>query len=173
MTSTQQALLINPLSLYAIMQEHVTLLQQIMEAEGEVSPEMEEALQLNGQEMQRKSMSVAYMIKTLEYNADVLEKEIDRLRSLKQKADNAKEFLKQRLSEAMILYGIERLDGGNIKLFFRKSESVDIFEPAFLPDKFLIPKPPEPSKQQIKAAIKAGEEVPGARLIEKQNLQIK
>lgn len=164
---------VNPLSLYAIMEEHTSLLHQIMEADGELSPEMEDALLLNGTEMQRKSLSVAYMIKTMDYNIDVLDKEIDRLQALKQKASNAKEFLKQRLSEAMQLFGVERLDGGNIKLFFRKSESVEITGPGELPEKFFIPKPPEPSKTLIKAAIKAGEEVPGAHLVEKQNLQIK
>jgi hypothetical protein len=174
MTSTPAILPINnPLSLYAIMQEHLTLLQQVLEADGEVTPDMEEALLFNGQEMQKKSMSVAYAIKTLEYNADILDKEIDRLQSLKTKAIKARKFFKQRLSEAMQLYGIERLDGGNMKLFFRKSDSVDIIDAGLLTDDFLKYPPPEPMKSKIKAAIKAGEEVPGAQLITKQNLQIK
>jgi hypothetical protein len=174
MTSTPGILPINnPLSLYGIMQEHLELLQQILEADGELTPEMEEALLFNGQEMQKKSMSVAYAIKTLEYNSDILDKEIDRLQSLKQKADNAKEFLKQRLSEAMMLYGIERLDGGNMKLFFRKSEAIVVTDPAQIPEQFLEWKDPVVSKTKIKASIKAGEEVPGAQLITKQNLQIK
>lgn len=174
MTSTHAILpLNNPLSLYAIMQEHLTLLQLILEADGELTSEMEEALLLNGQEMQKKTISVAYMLKTLEYNSDILDKEIDRLQSLKTKAVNAKEFLKQRLSEAMQLYGIERLDGGNIKLFFRKSEAVVVTDPAQIPEQFLEWKDPVVSKTKIKAAIKAGEEVPGAQLTTKQNLQIK
>lgn len=173
MTSTPGLPLSNPLSLFAIMQEHLSLMQQILEADGELSPGAEEALLLNGQEMQRKATSVAYMVKALDYNVDVLNKEIDRLQALKQRAENAKEFLKQRLSEAMQLYGIERLDGGNIKLYFRKSEAVEVTNQSEIPEQFLEWKDPVVSKSKIKEALKAGETVPGVQLITRQNLQIK
>lgn len=163
----------SPLSLFAIMQEHLQLVDQVADADGEVTPELETALGLNGDQLQAKATSVAYVIKTVDYNIDVLDKEIARLQELKTKAAKAKEFLMQRLSEAMQLFGIERLDGGNIKLFFRKSEAVEIFAQPYLPDEFLEWKDPIPNKKKIKEAIKAGEEVPGARLITRQNLQIK
>jgi hypothetical protein len=164
---------VNPMSLFAIMEEHVQLMSQIMEAEGEVTPEMEEALQLNGEQMQRKAMSVGYAVKTCEYSIEVLDKEIDRLQALKKRAAMAKEFFKQRLSEAMQLYGIERLEGGNIKLSFRKSTSVDVYEKLAIPEQYLEWKEPEVNKKRIAEALKAGDEVPGARLLTKQNLQIK
>lgn len=175
MTSTPRTNLpINsPLSLFAIMQEHLQLLDQIADADGEITPEVDAALQLNGEQMQAKCTSVAYMIKTVEYNTDILDKEIARLQVLKDKAAKAKEFLKQRLCEAMQLYGIERLDGGNIKLFFRKSEAVEVTNQAEIPEQFLEWKDPVVSKTKIKEALKAGEEVPGAHLVTRQNLQIK
>lgn len=163
----------NPLSLYAIMQEHLQLLDQIADSDGEVTPEVEDALLFNGEQMQAKATSVAYVIKTVEYNVDILEKEIARLLALKEKAAKAKEFLMQRLSEAMQLYGIERLDGGNIKLFFRKSTAVMITDYTKIPEQFLEWKDPVISKTKIKEALKVGEEVPGAHLVTRQNLQIK
>lgn len=155
------------------MQEHLHLLERIADADGEITPEIEAELGFNGDKMQAKATSVAYMIKTVDYNIDVLDKEIDRLQDLKNKATKAKEFLKQRLSEAMQLYGIERLDGGNIKLFFRKSEAVEITDQTKIPDQFLEWKDPVVSKTKIKEALKVGEEVPGAHLVTRQNLQIK
>lgn len=163
----------SPLSLFAIMQEHLQLVDQVADADGEVTPELETALGLNGDQLQAKATSVAYVIKTVEYNMDILDKEIARLQELKTKAAKAKEFLMQRLSEAMQLFGIERLDGGNIKLFFRKSTAVVVTDQAQIPEQFLRWKEPEVDKTKIKEAFKAGEEVPGARIITKQNLQIK
>jgi hypothetical protein len=53
--------------------------------------------------------------------------------------------------------------------------SVDVFEPGLIPAQFMTtPKPPEPApnKTAIAAAIKGGEEVPGARLTQSQRLVV-
>lgn len=59
------------------------------------------------------------------------------------------------------------------KLYPARDESVELDEGAqFPPELCSNPKPPAPSKTKIKAAIKAGEAVAGARLVRKDRLTI-
>ena len=59
------------------------------------------------------------------------------------------------------------------KLYPARDESVELDEGAqFPPELCNDPKPPAPSKTKIKAAIKAGEAVTGARLVRKDRLAI-
>ena len=59
------------------------------------------------------------------------------------------------------------------KLYPERDESVELDEGAqFPPELCNDPKPPTPSKTKIKAAIKAGEAVAGARLVRKDRLTI-
>lgn len=59
------------------------------------------------------------------------------------------------------------------KLYLERDESVEIDEGAtFPPDLCNEPKPPTPSKTKIRAAIKAGEAVAGARIVRKDRLTI-
>ena len=59
------------------------------------------------------------------------------------------------------------------KLHIGRDESIEIDEGAtFPPELCNAPKPPAPSKTAIKAAIKAGEAVAGARIVRKDRLTI-
>ena len=59
------------------------------------------------------------------------------------------------------------------KLYEGRDESVELDEgAAFPPELCNDPKPPAPSKTKIKAAIKAGEAVAGARIVRKDRLTI-
>lgn len=59
------------------------------------------------------------------------------------------------------------------KLYLDRDESVELEEGAtFPPELCNDPKPPAPSKTKIKAAIKAGQPVAGARIVRKDRLTI-
>ena len=67
-----------------------------------------------------------------------------------------------------------KFETARVKLSFRKSESVAIADESLIPDEFIkteIIK--NPMKNDIKKALKAGELVPGAGLVENLNLQVK
>ncbi|MNL55341.1 hypothetical protein D3C87_1787490 [compost metagenome] len=62
------------------------------------------------------------------------------------------------------------------RLYIDRDESVDVYDEKQIPASFMSkPKPPEPkpSKAEIKKAIKAGTEVPGARIVKKDRLELK
>ena len=86
--------------------------------------------------------------------------------------------LKDYLQACMSITGTEKIssDDGLLSaiLMTDRDESIEIDEGAVFPPELCNkPKPPEPSKTLIKAAILAGEPVAGARIVHKDRLQIK
>jgi DNA gyrase/topoisomerase IV subunit A len=142
--------------------------------EGELTPELEQALSLTQEEFQDKAISYGFIMKQFDNDASIIEAEINRLRALLNKADQRKELFKQRLSEAMQQFGVEKITTPLLKLSFRKSEAVEITDGESIPAEYYDEKIVTTlSKTRIKEAIKAGEIVTGAELVVKQNLQIK
>jgi hypothetical protein len=158
------------MNLYQIKNEYLTLASQL--EQGELTPEIEQQLQINEEQLKEKAINYGYVIKSFEYDNDVIDAEIKRLKQLKEQKENAVDKLKNAVSDAMQLYGIEKIDSPTLKLSFRKSESIEVSEN--IDKKYLIEKTTlQPDKQAIKKAIKDGKQVEGAVLVTNYNIQIK
>ena len=71
-------------------------------------------------------------------------------------------------------FGINKIKSETLQLSFRKSESVEVFDESLVDEKFKKVKTEiSLDKTAIKNAIKNGEDVQGAKIVEKNNLQIK
>lgn len=160
-------------NLFNIQRQYLDLMRQIEEAEGEITPEIDQALTLTQNQLQEAAINIGYVIKTFDYNEAVLKAEIDRLTNLKHKVAKSRELLKNRLSESMQHFGIEKIESTTLKLSFRKSKAVVITDEKVIPAAYLNQPPPEPDKTAIREAISSGIAVPGAEIIERKNLQIK
>lgn len=160
-------------SLFNIHNEYLQLLGKIEEAEGEITEEIDQALQFTEQRLREEGINVAQMIMMLDLWVGNLDLEISRLEGIRRRANKGGEMLKNRLAAAMNEFGIERLVHDTVTISFRKSEAVEITDERLLPPEYLIQGPTYPGKTRIKEAIKAGKEVPGAELVQRQNLQIK
>ena len=160
------------MNLFNIKQEYINLVNTIIDNNGELSPELSQALAINETELKEKAINYGYVIKSFEYENDIIDAEIKRLKALKEQKEKAIQKLKNAVSDAMNLYGIEKVESPALKLSFRKSESIEISEN--LDKRFMIEKVTlQPDKVAIKEAIKKGEQVDGAVLVINQNLQIK
>lgn len=159
--------------LFEIQQQYLELMVTIEEADGEITPEIDQALQFTERRLQSEAGDIAYVIKTWEYWQENLEKEVERLEKMKQKINKGAELLKNRLKMAMEQFGIERINDMNITISFRKSEAVEIANEVMVPLEYKDQPPPKVSKTRIKEAIKKGIDVPGASLVQRNNLQIK
>ena len=166
-------MLIRNNKLYNIQQQYMHILECIEASEGEITPEIDVALQLNQQQMQEAGVNIGLSIKALDYSEDVLDTEIERLTAYRTKIRKGKELLKNRLSLAMQQFGIERISSPTINLSFRKSEAIEITEENAIPAAYLDPQPSKVNKTRIKEAINEGTMVPGASLVTRQNLIIK
>jgi hypothetical protein len=161
-------------NIYNITTEFLQLEAQLIENGGELTPELEQSLIINKDELQHKSIQYGYVIKSLSDNVDAIDAEIKRLQSIKKVNENAIDRLKDTLSSAMQLFGIPELKTPTLKINFRKSEQVIVHDVNSLPQMFKTIKVSEqPDKIKIKEAIKSGEDVIGCELITVQNIQIK
>ncbi len=84
------------------------------------------------------------------------------------------DWLKAFYVETMMKHGIKKINGTTYSIGLKSTESVTILDESIIPERFFVIKEMKSvSKNEIKAAIKAGEIVSGANLITKQSLTIR
>lgn len=159
-------------SLYHIETEYLTLINQVEELGGELTPELEEQLMINETELQSKSIAYLEFISSKESLNTRIDDEIKRLQAMKKANNNLILRLKDNLLNAVKLFG--KFEVGLTKFGTRKSQQVIVNVNANELDKeFKTIKVTEtPNKKAIKDAIKAGESVEGCELIDVENLKI-
>lgn len=119
-------------SIFEIDKELYTLYDEIEEAGGEITPEIEEKLELNGQEMTNKVKSITNYINKLKADLLAINSETDRLAKLKKSKENTIKGLTNIVLFAIKKYGTEDkkgkkwIDWGTGKVTIRKSESVEV-----------------------------------------------
>lgn len=69
-------------SIFNIESEYLELMQEIEYAEGELTPELEERLTINKEDLEKKAVSYGYYIKTIDNDAVLVKTEIDRLQRM-------------------------------------------------------------------------------------------
>lgn len=125
-------------------------------------------------ERNKKLEAVALYIKSLEAEAEAMKAEAKKLSDRREAKERKAERLRSYISNSMQALGDTKLETAKVALSFRKSEAVEVYDPVLLPAEFTKTKTTvTPDKTAIKAAIKSGQEVAGATLEVKQNLQIK
>ena len=141
---------------------------------GEIKPEIMQQLSISRNELETKAVDYGYVIKAFDDEIDIIEREIERLEERKAYVKKNKERMKTIVGSAMEEFGINKIKSETLQLSFRKSESVDIFDESLIDEKFKKVKTEiSLDKTAIKNAIKNGEDVQGAKIVEKNNLQIK
>jgi hypothetical protein len=161
------------MNIYQIEQEYLVLSNDIIEAGGEITPELETALAINKEQLQNKGINYGFVIKSLENDISTIEEEIKRLNALKSSRTKTTELLKSTIKQAMQLYGIEEIKTPTLKINFRKSESVEVDDTILDVNYFNHKVVSTPDKTAIKEAIKSGKNITGAVLNVNFNLQIK
>lgn len=116
-----------------------------------------------------KIENIGLWIKDLKADAEAIRAEELLLSGRRRAKENKLEKLKSWLSYAL---DGEKFETAKLRISYRKSQSVEA-DLDKLPDKYLRFRDPEPDKKKLAADLKAGKEIPGAVLIEKQNLQIR
>ena len=161
-------------SIYKIQNEFQLIIAEVINNEGEITPELETALTINKEQLQSKAVDYCYVIKQLDYDCEQIDNEIARLNKLKKVRSNLTDRLKNTVSSAMQLYDVEKIETPLIKLSFRNSESVEITNESQLDACFIVTKTvTSPDKKAIKDAIKSGQLVCGATISYNKNLQIR
>ena len=153
-------------SLYEIDQ---SILECIDQETGElIDPERLESLFM---ERNQKIENVALWIKNLQSDALAFKAEKEAFAEREKAATKKAEQLKAWL--AQILEG-QKFSTGKCAVSFRKSTKLEVLDEYLIPGKYMVQTVTyKPDANIIKEAIRHGDEVPGCRLVENLNTQIK
>lgn len=174
----------NSLTLYQLTEEQQLIEDLLIENGGELTPEIEEALNANQLALSEKVDGYNCILRKFEGAETAIDAEIKRLTALKKTAQNAQKSLKSHIASAMIEHGIQKLEGNLCKISFRRSEAVDITDAALADLDIVAEKVAADlpnyvkvelsyNKTKIKELIKAGSAVPGASIKDNYSLQIR
>ena len=161
-------------TIYEIEQNYLQIVNQLIDNEGEITDELNEALTITQNELQNKAVNYSFVIKQIESDIEQIENEVKRLNAMKKVQQNVIDRLKSTLTTAMNIFEVDEIKTPLIKINFRKSESVEVEDVNVLPNDYKVIKVTEQAdKIKIKAALKSGEIIAGCSISENKNIQIK
>ena len=162
-------------ALYVIANEYRDAANKLAELDLDPQTVADTLESLSG-DLEVKAQNVALMVRCFEADAAACKQwakeATERAKAIEARADRMREYLASNLEAC----GIEKVAGPGVSISFRASSAVVIDAEDLLPVDFMRVKPapaPEPDKTAIAAAIKAGQEVPGAHIEHRRSIQIK
>ncbi len=160
------------MKLYEIDKAYQEWQEKVMEADGEITQELMEELDRIQETGDEKLESYAIVVKSFLAEAEAINGEKKRLDEREKRAKAAAENVKRCADYLMQLLGKDKFKTARTAITYRRSNSVEITDESAIPEQyFKIER--KVSKTDIKAAIKNGEQINGAVLVEKQNIQIR
>ena len=134
-----------------------------------------QALEITEGDFEEKSKGYTYKISELGGSIDNLDNHIKRLQANKKKLVANQDYLKNNLTNAMVLFGKNKVNIDDVfTLSIRSSESLEITDESLISKLYMVTKLSEsPDKKAIKSFIKSGGQIEGAIIKQNNNLQIK
>ena len=151
-----------------------SLLDNLGEQEGLTVEMIHGALGQVEDDINTKIENTCKVIKEIEADSIGIEEEIKRLSALKKQKENTVKKLKEYVEFEMNGIGLTKVEGKLFKISFRKSKVVKVLDETKIPKEFIKIKTTETiSKTDLGKALKNGEIIEGAELVENKTLQIK
>lgn len=148
------------------------LVASVDDETGEVDSEIVRELDTLSMARDTKLENIGIFIKSLVAEAEAIRTEEIKLAKRRVVKENTVNRLKEYVANNMLSQNQMKFDSPRVAYSFRRSEAVNIT--GDVPKKYMTRTVTEkPDRKAITAAIKAGQKVRGAELVEKQNLQIK
>ena len=166
-------------ALYALTNQYLALAEKLSDGDFDAAT-IADTIEASGitDEIAEKVQGLEYVARGAEAHNLAIDAEIARLQALKQHRMKVAAGLRGYLLDNMQRMQIERIDCPMFSISIRKNPpAVEIFDQLSLPAQFMVvpePKPPvaAPDKKAIAAAIKAGQDVPGAKLVQGVRLNV-
>lgn len=163
------------MKLYDLSEAYVNI-QNLLDTEGTDQESLNMALAEIDTEIERKAQNIAYIIHGMESDTTAIKAEEKRLADRRKAIENNIKWLKDNLKEHMQLTGADKIKTATVTISLQNNPpAVNITDQTQIPAKYLtvIPEQYVADKKAIASAIKAGEGVPGAELIQGQSLRIR
>ena len=127
--------------------------------------------------LELKAQNVVMFARNLEATATAIKEAETTMASRRKALEHRAAGLRRYALSAMQVAGVQSIECPYFKLSVRKNPTaVEVFDAAQIPAQFMrTPEPPPPAldKKAITEAIKAGQEVPGARLVSGERLEVR
>lgn len=127
-------------------------------------------------ELEVKAQNVVMYARNLQTTAAAIKEAEEQMAKRRKAIENRAKHLLEYVQGCMETAEVQKIECPHFRLAIQaKPPSVDVYEPDLLPVEYMRtpePPPPAPDKTAIAAAIKAGKEVPGARLVQGTRLAI-
>ena len=151
-------------SLIQIAQDSAALEELLQEEGGELSETLETFLAEIETGLSTKADNYYAMMDHLNATGERYRKRSEAYRAAAKSAENVVERMKERIHAAMKLMGVQEIEGKSIRFKIQNSPASLVLDGSapLPPDMTIVTVTPDSAK--IKAALKAGETVPGARL---------
>lgn len=166
-------------SLFSLTGQYLALAHQLADADFDAAT-VADTIDASGivDDIATKVQNIEHVARGAEAHNAAIDAEIARLQALKAHRVKVAQGLRDYIKQNMLTLGIERIECPLFQISIRNNPpAVDIYDPLSLPAEYMVtpePKPPvaAPDKKAIAKAIKAGVEVPGARLIQSARLSV-
>lgn len=145
------------------------------------NPEIDQATIINAlavveSDLATKAGNIAVIIRSMDADCDIIKAEEKRLAERRRAIENRRDWLKGYVREQMERIGLTKIKTPTFTISLQNNPpALQITDEASIPASYLtiIPEHTELNKEAIKAALKAGEEVPGATLAQGKSLRIR
>ena len=159
-------------TLYNITEDQRLINAMLEETGGELTPEIEEAMLITEENFISKAEAYGATISEYDAQAEACTQEIKRLQAFKKTCENVSKRMKERISDAMMTFDKDKVTAGTFRFTFRKSTSVAIDDESLIPEQYFKVERTL-SKKELSDALKSGAMIAGARLEQKQTLQMR
>ena len=122
--------------------------------------------------VEEKLEAYAMVIKNIESDVEGIKSEEKRLAERRKIMENGITRMKQAIAETLQNSGQDKVKTEKFTFSFRKSSKVEVSDIDSLPEKF-VKIERTVSRSELTQALKSGEQIEGAQLVENQSLQIR
>lgn len=164
------------LTLYEIAHEHRQMVEKLLATDADEQT-IADTIEAESYPLEVKAQNVGYAIKTLLANADAIKAAEEQMALRRKAMENRAASIREYLLACMKVAGVQKIDCPHFAIKIAANPpAVCIDDDRQIPATFWrTPEPPPPmvDKKAIGEALKAGGEVPGARLVRGQRLDIR
>lgn len=152
-------------SLPTMVAEMSLILQQVIEAGGELSPELETAFDNLGSQIQTKADGYAFFMDRLDNESEFWKEKANAYLKVSRSCANLKERLNNSIKLAMRTLDADEIKGDDMRFKLSKLAPRLVLEEALLPSEYkMVVTTHVPDKDRIKADLANKVEIPGAML---------
>ncbi len=127
-------------------------------------------------ELEVKAQNVVFAARNMQATAIAIKEAEEAMAKRRKALESRASHLLNYVQGCMETAGVLSIECPHFRLAIqRKPPAVDVYEPGLIPAHYMRapePPPPSPNKAQIAASLKAGHDVPGARLVQGTRLAI-